>query len=98
MGVCYFLTAGSAPYFPVAGLGHDRYGDRPARLLSFGGMGHHASTSGAEREVLQLLRGALPRYQFQHHPPSQDALLYRQLDHPLCRNIVSVGAGVLPAL
>lgn len=60
-------------------------------------MGHHEGAGSPQREVLQLLRGALPGHHLQHHAAQEDALLHRQPDHPLCGHLVPLGVGVLPS-
>ncbi|KAG8226975.1 hypothetical protein J437_LFUL000280 [Ladona fulva] len=56
-----YLVSRPEAHFPTAGVGHDRRGHRPPRLLLERRMGHNESAGGEEREVLQLLRGALSR-------------------------------------
>lgn len=61
-------------------------------------MGHHASTGGAQREILQLLRRALPGYHIQHNTPQEDALLHREFNYTLRWDIVPVRARLLSAI
>lgn len=60
-------------------------------------MGHHACAGGAEREVLQLLRGAVSGHSVQPDAPPEDALLHGQPDHTLRGHLVPVRSGLLPA-
>lgn len=93
-----YTIGGSPSLVADPGFEQHRHGDRSAGLLHISGVGHHASTGGAEREVLQLLRGAVPGHNLQHNAAPQDALLYRELDHPVRRHLVPVHSRVLSAL
>lgn len=45
-----------------------------------------------------MLRRAVPGHNVQHHDAAQDAVLHRELDHPVHGHLVPDGASVLPAL
>lgn len=50
-----------------------------------------------KREVLHVLRRALPRHHFQHHHETEDSVLHRQPHNTVHGNIIPHGVGVLPA-
>lgn len=105
--MCFFFSShvsfvrpsdGPAAHRPGARLGRDRGGNRPAGLLSVGGMGHHGRAGGQAREVLRVLRGTVPGHILQHHAQAEDAVLHGQPDHTVRGHIVPVRVGVLPAV
>lgn len=60
-------------------------------------MGYYACAGGTQREVLQLLRGALSGHRVQSDAEAEDALLHGQSDHTMRRHIIPVRAGILSA-
>lgn len=101
MHLCVFCciggleTPGTEPRF---GQHSHRRRHRPSRLLHISGMGHNASAGCAEREVLQLLRGAVSRHHLQHNAETKDSFLYREPNNTLCGHFVSLSVGVLFAI
>ena len=58
--------------------------DRPLRVLHVRGVGHPPGASCQERQVLHVLRGALPRHHLQHHHEEEDAVLHGDHHHHHC--------------
>lgn len=61
-------------------------------------MGDHGRPGQTDRDVLRVLRTALHRYHFQHHHAAQDALLHRQPDHTMRRNVLPFCTRLLPSI
>lgn len=62
---------------------HERRGHRHRsdRVLRLGRVGHPGGACDPKREILYLLRRAVPGHHLQHHDAPEDALLYRQPHH-----------------
>lgn len=92
----YCFAGGSSAPTADAGFRHHRTGDRLAGLLHLRGVGHNARAGRAQREVLLVLRGALPRHHLQPHHQEEDALLHRQPHHSLRRDLLPFCTRLLP--